>query len=146
MRRFARDFRRQFTEWARVVEHINAPAMCRDHQIEHARVNLQVIHPDWRQIANPHPVPTLIEGCEQAEMRAGIKQFRIYRIFTNCFHRIVRRKVAGNIRPRFSAIGSARDHRPIVPYPIGTCGNAGDIRILRAGFDSHDPLVAKRLW
>src|SRR5438093_10400520 len=119
MRRFARDFRRQFTEWARVVEHINAPAMCRDHQIEHAWVNLQVIHPDWRQIANPHPVPTLIEGCEQAEMRAGIREFRLSRVFTSCFHRIVRRKAAGDRRPRLPAAGRSPDHPPTAAYPLG---------------------------
>src|SRR5256714_5688826 len=116
MRWFTRDFRRQFTEWPRVIEHVDASSMRRDYQVESARMNLQVVHPHRRQIANPDPVHPLVERGERAEMRARIKQFRIYRIFAYYFHRVVRRKVAGNIRPGIPALGRTRPHLSIVPY------------------------------
>src|SRR5882724_4670820 len=143
MRWFTRDFRRQFTEWPRVIEHVDASPMCRYHQVESARMNLQVVHPHWRQIANPDPVHPLVERGERAEMRARIKQFRIYRIFADYFHRVVRRKVAGNIRPGLPAVRRTRQHRSIVSYPITARGDVTDIRILRTRFDSYDPLVAQ---
>jgi hypothetical protein len=69
----------------------------------------------------------------------------VHRIFTDCFDGIIYWQIAGNIRPRFSAIGCARDHRPIVTQPVGTRGNVSDIRILRARLDSNNPLTTQRL-
>src|SRR5436309_15119032 len=129
MRWFTRDFRCQFTERPRVIEHVDASPRCRDYQIESTRMNLQVVHPHWRQIANPDPVHPLVERGERAEMRARIKQFRIYRIFADYFHRVVRRKVAGNIRPGLPAAGRTRQHWSIVPYPITAPGDLSGSRI-----------------
>src|SRR5438874_4725309 len=108
MRWFTRDFRRQFTERPRVIEHVDASPMCRYHQVESARMNLQVVHPHWRQIANPDPVHPLVERGERAEMRARIKQFRIYRVFADYLHRVVRRseerRVGKECRSRWAAL------------------------------------------
>src|SRR5438132_10997382 len=99
MRWFTRDFRRQFTEWPRVIEHVDASSMRRDYQVESARMNLQVVHPHRRQLANPDPLHPLVERSDRGDMRARIKQFRIYRILGPYFARDVRRKAAGTIRP-----------------------------------------------
>src|SRR5438874_11902893 len=108
MRWFTRDFRRQFTEWPHVIAHVDASPMRRDYQIESARMNLQGVHPHRRQITNPDPEHPLVERGERAEMRARIKQFRIYRIFADYFHRVVRRseerRVGKECRSRWAAL------------------------------------------
>ena len=145
MRRLGHDLRRQLAESARVIENVDAAAMSGDDEIGCARVNLQIVHPNVRQIADPHPARALVEGGEQAKVRSRVEQIWVDRIFAHNFHRIVRRKPSPTtlcqVFPR-SAV------RRIVgrssPAAIGVRHQIGDLRILGAGFDPHDPLPARR--
>src|SRR3954467_492672 len=118
MRRLARDFRRQFAKRPCIVEHVNTSAMRSDHQIEGARMDLQIIHSHWRQIANSDPMSPLIKRSKQSEMSPSIQQLRIDRIFADRFYWVVSREIARDVCPCLSAIGSARDHRAIISHAV----------------------------
>src|SRR5207244_11470564 len=77
-----------------VIENGNASPVHRNDQIRRARMNLYVVHPHRREIANAHPVAALIKGREHSEVRTRVKQFRIYRVFAHCLDGVSRMKIA----------------------------------------------------
>src|SRR5262249_27435492 len=83
LRGFHHDLRRQLAKWPHIIEDREATAVGCNHEIIGTRMNLKVIHPNVRQIANPNPAPSGIEGCKEPEVSARVKQALIHRIFTH---------------------------------------------------------------
>ncbi len=119
--------------------------MGRDDEIRRAGMDLEIVYPDVRQIAQPHPMRAAIDGSKQTKVRSGIEEAGVDRVLPHYFHRVVRRKaLPGDALPSLAHVGGAENDRAIVPGAVGVGHDVGDLGVFRAGLDPHDPLPTRR--
>src|SRR5690349_15286597 len=111
MRGFGRDIWSEFSKWRCVIENRDAATMRGNGKIASAWMDLNIVDPHRRHIANTNPMRSLIERGKNSEVGAGVEQFWSYQIFTHHFHRRVRRQIACDRRPRFAEVTGAQNRR-----------------------------------
>src|SRR5262249_44089254 len=128
-----------------VIKNGNASSVRGNDQIRSARMNLNIIDPHRRNIANANPMRALIKRGEHSEMRSRVKQFWIHRIFAYDLDGVVRRKIAGDRCPCLAQVGRSPDRGTIVTRPITIGSDVRHISIEMRRLDARYPLPARRL-
>src|SRR5215510_2152796 len=108
-------------------------------------MNLDIVYAHRGDIADAHPVGALIKRGKHSKMRARVKQFRVYRIFTHNLDGSTGWKVAGYRLPRLAQIGRTPDGGTIITRAISAGSDIRHVCVQVGGLDTRHPLAMLRL-
>src|SRR5204863_2266366 len=95
-----------------IVEDVDAASEGADDEIVAALLDLQIADGDRRQSAfDLDPVAAAVLADEESELRAGVEQVLVERVFDDDVRAAALRQVAGDRLPRRAAVGALVDVR-----------------------------------
>ncbi len=122
-----------------VIEHVEAPSECPEHEVVLAALDLEIAHRDRRHAARElDPAATLVASEGDSELGPHEEQLRLFLVLGDRVDRPLLRQVPGDRLPRPAAIATLRDIGLEIAVLVSVEGGVDGVRIVQRSHEVRD--------